>query len=236
MEIVDAGTPSDMVAGLLSHEDLSQRFDVAMPVQEVAYFGRGELENVDLIHYFDHGYSVYTWRQASQGIQSWADLCGMEIDVQNDEYAAAVEERSSEVCGSNPMEVRTGPLGDVEAVITGLPWAVNEAQDSEGEIHLSGGDLTEDLPMAMFVGDANPDLRDALLAALGALIDSGEYGDILADWGLEDGAVAAANSSAVPDLGGSPLAARERWGRRRSPARKRMFSTSAASTPDRKAP
>ncbi|RBM14126.1 serine/threonine-protein kinase [Streptomyces sp. PT12] len=193
VEIVDADTPSEMVAGLLSRPrgDRPQRFDVAMPVQDVAYFDRSDRAHVDLIHYFDYGYAVYTWREASQDIQSWADLCGMEIDV-DDEYAAAVEERSYEVCGSRPIEVRTGPLGDVDAVITGLPWAVNSARDSEGEIHLSDGDLTEDLPMAMFVGDANPDLRDALLEALGALIDSGEYGDILADWGLEDGAVTTA--------------------------------------------
>lgn len=60
------------------------------------------------------------------------------------------------------------------------------------ERHASDVHLTEDFPLAMFVGGGNPELRDALVEALDALIAGGEYGDLLAERGPVDGAVPAA--------------------------------------------
>ncbi|MEQ4720194.1 serine/threonine-protein kinase [Nonomuraea sp. B19D2] len=184
VEIISVSTPSQMIDGVLNRDgEETARFDVALPSTFPAE------QKLDLIHYFDIGFAVYaTWKTA-QRIRSKADLCGMSISM--DSYEDLVEKTTYEKCGPNPIKPAM-KNGRLDAYVTSLPWAVDRARDSKGEFHLSKADLTEDVPLVMAVDSAKPALRDAIVKALNALIKNGEYGEMLADRGLQDGAVTAA--------------------------------------------
>lgn len=182
VEIVGVGTPSEMTDGVLKGDDGESRFDVAL-----GEFSRREHEQkLDLIHYFDVGFAVYAPWKTAQRIQSKADLCGMDVSMSN--YEDLIEKTSYEECGPDPIEPAM-KNGTLDAFITSLPWAVHTARKSKGEHHLSKADLTEDVPLVMAVDGSKPALRDAITKALDALIRNGEYGELLADRGLQDGAV-----------------------------------------------
>ena len=51
------------------------------------------------------------------------------------------------------------------------------------------GDQVEAGPYGIAVAKDNTELRDALQAAVQAIIDSGEYEKIIKKWGVEDGAI-----------------------------------------------
>ncbi|MFC7588249.1 transporter substrate-binding domain-containing protein [Nonomuraea antimicrobica] len=189
VEIVSVSTPSQMIDGVLNRDvEEAGRFDVALPSTGTFSVTQDE-QKLDLIHYFDIGFAVYaTWKTA-QRIRSKADLCGMSISMGS--YEDLVEKTTYEKCGPNPIKPAM-KNGRLDAYVTSLPWAVDRARDSKGELHLSKGDLTEDVPLVMAVDSAKPALRDAIVKALNALIKSGEYGEMLADRGLQDGAVTAA--------------------------------------------
>jgi polar amino acid transport system substrate-binding protein len=54
------------------------------------------------------------------------------------------------------------------------------------------GDQVEAAPYGIAVAKNNTQLRDALQAAMDAIIKNGEYEKILTKWGVTDGAVKAA--------------------------------------------
>ncbi|MDX3231255.1 serine/threonine-protein kinase [Streptomyces sp. ME19-01-6] len=179
-------------------ESLGAQYDMVMPSSEYSSFDAKERESVDFVHYFDSGYTAYTAWKTAQGIHSWADLCGMRVDSDAEE---AVQAASYKECGPDPIKQTSwDPFtssarlrdGSIDAVVTDLPFAVHEAKDSKGAFHLPKGDLVKEAPIGLAVDRANPALRDALRKALNALMDSGEYREILTDWDLEDGAVTSA--------------------------------------------
>ncbi|KPC68348.1 atrA protein, partial [Streptomyces sp. NRRL F-6602] len=51
------------------------------------------------------------------------------------------------------------------------------------------GEQVEAAPYGIAISKSNPELRDAIKAALDAIIESGEYDKIIKKWGVEDGAV-----------------------------------------------
>ncbi|WP_149830497.1 caspase, EACC1-associated type [Streptomyces tailanensis] len=178
-------------------ELLGTQYDVVMPSSEYTSFDAEERQSVDFIHYFDYGYTVYAPWKTAQNIQSWADLCGMHVDGDEE----VVQTASYKECGPKPIKQTSEDIfavprllrgGSIDAVVTDLPYAVHEAKDSGGDFHLPDGDLVEDAPVGIAVDRTNTALRDALQQDLNALIDSGEYGRLLTKWGLEDGAITTA--------------------------------------------
>jgi polar amino acid transport system substrate-binding protein len=51
------------------------------------------------------------------------------------------------------------------------------------------GEQVEAAPYGIAIAKSNTELRDALKAALDAIIKNGEYDKIIAKWGVEAGAV-----------------------------------------------
>ncbi|WP_326693207.1 MULTISPECIES: serine/threonine-protein kinase [unclassified Streptomyces] len=184
--------------------DLVMPTDVPTSVDDHGYDTEAR-EGVDLVHYFDSGYTVYTTWATAHDIHSWADLCGMRVATRyNDEAAEkAIRAASYKECGPKPIKQTSEDglkLDDVDwlrkrsidAVVTDLDYAVYRAKNTDGDFHLPDGDLTDGAPIGIAVNKSNTALRDATRKALNALINSGEYGKILSDWGLEHGAVTTA--------------------------------------------
>ncbi|MFD8276777.1 serine/threonine-protein kinase [Streptomyces flaveolus] len=195
VELFNVDSPSDMVSGLLNRENESdivpgppaETFDVLMPGGPDDL--EGDDQDMSLIHYLDVGYAVVAPWETARSIRSKADLCGKNFTLLNHGFVEeAVKKTSSELCGARSIDaaLRTDTL---HGRITELPFAVREARDSDGELHLTKADLTDDIPLGMAVDSSDTALHDALMKALDKLITSGEYADILKAHGLEHGAV-----------------------------------------------
>ncbi|GAA2488916.1 hypothetical protein GCM10010406_26400 [Streptomyces thermolineatus] len=200
VELFYIESPSDMINGLLNREDENalapgppaETFDLAMPGGPDDF--DGDEQDLVLIHYFDVGYAVVAPWETAQGIRSKADLCGKNFSFLNHGFVEeAVKKTSTELCGKHSIDeaLRTDTL---HGRITALPFAVEQVRASDGELHLTKVDLTDDIPLGMAVDSSDTALRDALMKALDKLIASGEYAAILKAQGLEHGAVAKAGT------------------------------------------
>ncbi len=80
--------------------------------------------------------------------------------------------------------------GGADAVSADFPVAAYAVKTSGGgkDFQIVGGQV-EAAPYGIAVAKSNTQLRDALQAALNAVIKSGEYEKILQKWGAQDGAV-----------------------------------------------
>ncbi|WP_274028760.1 serine/threonine-protein kinase [Streptomyces sp. MMBL 11-1] len=188
VELFTIGSPSDMINGLLNREEPAETFDLAMPGGPDD-FDRGEEQDMALIHYFDVGYAVVAPWETVQDIRSKEDLCGKNFSLLNHGFVEeAVRKTSTELCGAQSIDAarRTDTL---HGYITELPFAVRRARNSDGELHLTKADLTDDIPLGMAVDSSDIALRAALMKALDKLITNGEYADILKAQGMEHGAV-----------------------------------------------
>ncbi|MFD7279812.1 ABC transporter substrate-binding protein [Streptomyces sp. NPDC059862] len=199
------GTFDTLITGLRS-----KRYDIAMSAmtdtkdrQEGIDSDTGKKvgEGVDFVDYFTAGVSIYTKKGDDQGIKTWSDLCGKKIVVQRgtvSEDLAKVEAKNcpkgkklSIEAFDNDQQAQTRlRAGGADAGSSDFPVAAYAVQTSGGgkDFQLVG-EQVEAAPYGIAVAKNNTQLRDALQAALDAIIANGEYDKIIKKWGVEDGAV-----------------------------------------------
>ena len=160
-------------------------------------------EGLDFVDYFKAGVSVYGRKQHAGTVKGWNDLCGRTVAVQRGSVASNILGTESAKCAKAGR-----PAIDIEAFDTDteaqtrvrsngadfgssdFPAAAYAVKTSGGgqELALIGGQ-TGALPYGIALTKQDTRLRDALAAALDAIIANGRYRAILATWGSEDGAV-----------------------------------------------
>ncbi len=160
----------------------------------------------DFVNYFQAGSAILVPAGNPEGIQGLDDLCGLAVAAQQgtanetvvQEQAAACDEPLEEVINSVDSESITAlQSGRADAVITDYPVALyNEAEAGGGGEFEVVGDQIDAAPYGIAVPKDEPELRDALQAALQEIIDNGTYADILAEWGAEAGALEEATVNA----------------------------------------
>ncbi|WP_447039946.1 ABC transporter substrate-binding protein [Streptomyces sp. DSM 118878] len=156
---------------------------------------------VDFVDYFTAGVSIYTKKGDDQGIKTWADLCGKKIVVQRGTVSHDLAKAESKKCGGgkkisieqfdNDQQAQARlRSGGADAGSSDFPVAAYAVKTSGGgkDFELVG-EQVEAAPYGIAVSKKNPELRDAIKAALDAIIKNGEYGKIIAKWGVKDGAV-----------------------------------------------
>ncbi|GGM11038.1 hypothetical protein GCM10010129_63820 [Streptomyces fumigatiscleroticus] len=202
------GTFDTLLTGLRS-----KRYDIAMSAmtdtkdrQEGIDSDTGKKvgEGVDFVDYFTAGVSIYTKKGDDQGIKTWSDLCGKKIVVQRGTVSEDLAKAEAKKCPSgkklsieafdNDQQAQTRlRAGGANAGSSDFPVAAYAVQTSGGgkDFELVG-EQVEAAPYGIAVAKDNTQLRDALKAALDAIIKSGEYGKVLEKWGVTDGAVEAA--------------------------------------------
>ena len=74
--------------------------------------------------------------------------------------------------------------GGSDANFSDFPVAAEDAAQSEGDLEVVEPQIDPE-PYGIGVAKGSAELNDAIADALQAIIDSGEYGDILAKWDLE---------------------------------------------------
>ncbi|MFC9913874.1 ABC transporter substrate-binding protein [Streptomyces sp. NPDC127197] len=199
------GTFDTLITGLRS-----KRYDIAMSAmtdtkdrQEGIDSDTGKKvgEGVDFVDYFTAGVSIYTKKGDDQGIKTWSDLCGKKIVVQRGTVSEDLAKAEAKNCPKgkklsieafdNDQQAQTRlRAGGADAGSSDFPVAAYAVKTSGGgkDFQLVG-EQVEAAPYGIAVAKNNTQLRDALQAALDAIIANGEYDKIIKKWGVEDGAV-----------------------------------------------
>ncbi|MER5215621.1 ABC transporter substrate-binding protein [Streptomyces sp. NPDC002838] len=199
------GTFDTLITGLRS-----KRYDIAMSAmtdtkdrQEGVDSDTGKKvgEGVDFVDYFTAGVSIYTKKGDDQGIKTWSDLCGKKIVLQRGTVSEDLAKAEAKKCPAgkklsieafdNDQQAQTRlRAGGADAGSSDFPVAAYAVKTSGGgnDFQLVG-EQVEAAPYGIAVAKDNTQLRDALKAALDAIIENGEYGKIIEKWGVADGAV-----------------------------------------------
>jgi len=172
----------------------AERFDVIISSMTIT---EERQEQIDFIPYFTAGTGILVQAGNPQDIQSLADLCGKSVAVQVGTIQVQQVEGQNEECEEsiniftldlNPLAVEQLRLGRADAVLADFPVAGNDARLSDGELEVVGEQF-ESAPYGIGMRKDSSELNAAIDDALKAIMDSGKYDDILADWGLEAGSV-----------------------------------------------
>ena len=165
----------------------------------------------DFVNYFRAGTSIVVQRGNPHGIHDLADLCGEIVAVEAGTVQVDLLERHQARCGDAPIEVSTFPTNDdalvelrtgrAAAVLNDYPPAVfiTTNERTQGAFQLVSDVQYEPGLYGIAVAKDQPELRDALAAALSRLVDSGAYQELLETWDVASGAV-----SEVTVNGGAP--------------------------------
>lgn len=199
------GTFDTLITGLRS-----DRYDIAMSAmtdtkdrQEGVDSDTGKKvgEGVDFVDYFTAGVSIYTQKGKNTDIKTWSDLCGKKIVVQRGTVSEDLAKSESKKCTGgkkialesfdNDQQAQTRlRAGGADAGSSDFPVAAYAVKTSGGgnDFQLVG-EQVEAAPYGIAVAKKDTQLRDALQAALDAIIKNGEYGKVIKKWGVEAGAV-----------------------------------------------
>ncbi|MEU5521762.1 ABC transporter substrate-binding protein [Streptomyces sp. NPDC047860] len=158
-------------------------------------------EGVDFVDYFTAGVSIYTKKGDDQGIKTWSDLCGKKIVLQRGTVSEDLAKAEAEKCPAgkkltieafdNDQQAQTRlRAGGADAGSSDFPVAAYAVKTSGGgDDFQMVGEQVEAAPYGIAVAKGDTQLRDALQAALNAIIENGEYQKIMDKWGVAEGAV-----------------------------------------------
>jgi polar amino acid transport system substrate-binding protein len=161
-------------------------------------------KNADFVDYFSAGTSIVVQRGNPAGVTEIDNLCGKIVAVEQGTTQAELLRRTQKGCGAAPIqinEMKTNAdallqlrTGRAAAVLNDYPAASYLAADARtgNYFQLASAAQYEPGVFGIPVAKGNTQLRDALLAALGKVIASGVYADLLTRWGVSDGAVKSA--------------------------------------------
>jgi polar amino acid transport system substrate-binding protein len=157
-------------------------------------------KTVDFVDYFSAGISFYTKAAANPGVNTVADLCGKKVSVEKgttEQEEATAQSGKCTKAGKKAVTVLVYPTqtsanlaissGRAELGMADSPIAAYQVKQSGGQLKLTGetyGAAPYGLAIPKGTGMTTP-----ILAALKALIASGSYGQILAKWGVQSGAI-----------------------------------------------
>ncbi|MDO0911837.1 ABC transporter substrate-binding protein [Streptomyces sp. DT2A-34] len=188
----------------------SKRYDIAMSAmtdtknrQEGIDSDTGKKvgEGVDFVDYFTAGVSIYTQKGKNTDIKTWSDLCGKKIVLQRGSVSEDLAKAEAKKCTGgktisieafdNDQQAQTRlRAGGADAGSSDFPVAAYAVKTSGGGNDFQiVGEQVEAAPYGIAVAKNNTQLRDALKAALDAIIANGEYDKVIKKWGVEDGAV-----------------------------------------------
>jgi len=159
---------------------------------------------IDFVDYLTSGITLMVQKGNPADITGPDTLCGKSIAVVTGTSQQEFAEATSTQCeadGDEPLDVTVTDsdsqnqtqlrTGRIDAIVNDLPSAVyisKTAQDGQA-FEVVPGDVIDGAPYGIGVNKDDPELRDAIAAALDSLIDDGTYGEILDAWGITSGSV-----------------------------------------------
>lgn len=158
-------------------------------------------ERADFVTYFEAGTSIVVQRGNPRGIHDLSGLCGKLVAVEVGTVQVDLLARNQTQCQGSPIRVRTHPTNDdallelrtgrADAVLNDYPPAVYMTTDerTQASFQLVSDVQYEPGRYGIAVSPERTQLRDALAAALGRLMETGRYQQVLDDWEVDSGAV-----------------------------------------------
>ncbi|GAA2636026.1 MULTISPECIES: ABC transporter substrate-binding protein [Streptomyces] len=208
--VFTSGTFDSLITSLNSGRQdvvMSSMSDTTARQQGLDDKGAKTGNGVDFVDYFVAGSVVYVQKGNPHRLKSIADLCGRKTAVQRGttfEEVARTRSKECEAAGKPAVSIESFPTdaeaqtrvkaGGAVAGVNDYPVAAYLALKADGgnAFEIVGNQI-EAGPFGIAVAKDRPELRDALKAALAAIIEDGSYKKALDKWGAGTGAVASAN-------------------------------------------
>ncbi|MFI8389413.1 ABC transporter substrate-binding protein [Streptomyces sp. NPDC085540] len=211
--VFTSGTFDSLITSLNSGRQdvvMSSMSDTVARQQGLDDKGQKTGNGVDFVDYFVAGSVLYVQKGNPQQIKSIADLCGRKTAVQRGttfEDVVKTRSKECEAAGKPAVSIESFPTdaeaqtrvraGGAVAGVNDYPVAAYLALKTDGgnAFEIIGNQI-EAGPFGMAVAKDRTELRDALKAALAAIIEDGSYKKAIDKWGAGTGAVASANVNA----------------------------------------
>ena len=161
----------------------------------------------DFVNYFQAGSTILVQKGNPKHIKSLDDLCGKTVALQRGTANQDLAEQQSKKC-DKPIKILdfkkdTDALvqvrqGRAVADINDFPVAAYNAKTSGGGKNFEVvGDQIDAAPYGIAVSKKNTKLRDAVQAALNAIMKNGDYGKVMKKWEVTNGALDEATINAA---------------------------------------
>src|SRR3990172_614705 len=154
-------------------------------------------EVIDFVPYVDVGTGILVPTGNPDGIEAVEDLCGLTVAVQLGTIQETLLNEHNDTCtekitiltfDTNPLAVEDVRTGGADANLADFPVAYVDAEESDGELEALDVQI-DPAPYGIGVRKSSTELKSALEQALDAIIESGEYDDIIAKWSPVAGAI-----------------------------------------------
>lgn len=164
------------------------------------YFDTKEREQkVNMIDYYNSGVK---WASLKGHTVDPDNACGLKVAAQANTYESAVDlPAKSTACtqaGKQPIDIlafnteqeftSAVTLGRAAAMTADAPVIDYMVKSSGGKLDFAGK-LYSPFVLGIVVSKSNDQLKDAVVAALQHLMQTGAYNDVLKKWGIQDGAI-----------------------------------------------
>ena len=161
----------------------------------------------DFVNYFQAGSTILVQKGNPQHIKTLEDLCGKTVALQRGTANQDLAEQQSKKC-DKPIKILdfkkdTDALvqvrqGRAVADINDFPVAAYNAKTSgDGKNFEVVGDQIDAAPYGIAVSKKNTTLRDAVQAAVEAIMKNGEYEKVMKKWDVTNGALDEATVNAA---------------------------------------
>lgn len=162
--------------------------------------GKKKGKGVDFVDYYTSGSSLLVKKGNPKGIKTLADVCGQTVAVQRGTIYQDAFNKQKTACGSKGLTIQPFDTdaeaqtrvraGGAVADLNDTPVAAYIAQKSGGgnDFEIAGSPADAG-PFGIALDKSNSQLRDALKAALDAIIADGSYTQVLEKWNATSGAI-----------------------------------------------
>lgn len=160
------------------------------------------IQKYDFVSYFNTVQGVTVLAENAGSVAEPKELCGLNVSVLDGSHQLdLLDQLNADTCGDDPMTVMPFPAesdalqqlqnGRADALLSQYPAAAYNARTfGKGKTFVATPmeDLTPQILGEAFRKD-EPELRDAVLAAMNEIINSGAYAEVLKANDLENGAI-----------------------------------------------
>lgn len=158
-------------------------------------------KKVDFVNYFSAGTAIVVRHGNPAGVTDIKDLCGKVVAVETGTTQVDLLARAQKNCLGRPIVVKVYNTnsdalvklrtGRAVAVLNDLSPAIFLVDDprTRSQYQLASNTQYEPALYGIAVPRSQPGLRDALQGACEELLHTGSYDDVLAHWGVANGAV-----------------------------------------------
>lgn len=157
-------------------------------------------KGVDFVDYYMSGSSLLVKKGNPKHISSLADVCGQTVAVQRGTIYEDAFKKQKATCGSKGLTIESFDTdteaqtrvkaGGAVADLNDTPVAAYIAQKSgNGNDFEVAGAPADAGPFGIALDKSNAQLRDAIKAAMDAIIANGQYAQILQKWNAGSGAI-----------------------------------------------